>query len=407
MDAVRRNFQRRGRNFPNAYVTTPSCCPSRASLMSGRYAHNHGVLNNKQGTNLDHRTTIQFYLQRAGYRTGYIGKFLNDWPLRQGPPFFNQWVINSPNITNGKFYYGMKVNYNSDLRKIPQYSTNYFGDEAIKFLQENEKRDDGRPWLLYVAPNAPHAPFEAAREYEDARVPRWKVPPSVREKNRSDKPLWVRHLSVNPRRGRWVRREQLEMLMSVDDMVRKVMSRVKKLGERNTLVFFISDNGYAWGDHGLETKSSPYRESVEVPLMMRWDGRVEAGSTDDRMAANIDIAPTVVEATGVSTEGGPVMDGKSLLDPTWNRDRLLLEYVRHRTFPAPTWASTITKEWQYTELYSDDGSLNDREYYDLVNDPYQLLNLLKDKDQLNDPPTAPAMSVLLNQDRTCEGLTCP
>ena len=183
-----------------------------------------------------------------------------------------------------------------------------------------------------------------------------------------------------------------------------------KLKGRNTMVLFMSNNGYAWGDHGLQTKSSPYREAVEIPLMMKWTGRIDRGSVDRRMVANIDIAPTIVDATGISTEDGPVMDGRSLLDPTWDRSRLLLEYTKNRKFPAPSWASTITRESQYIELLNRRG-LIDREYYDLVNDPYQLTNLLGDERSSNDPLGVPAMSLLLDQDRRCEGPmplgTCP
>ena len=407
MDSVRRHFHKRGRDFPFAYATTPSCCPSRASMMTGRYAHNHNVLNNRQGRRLEHRTTIQFYLQRAGYRTGYIGKFLNNWRLTEGPPFFDDWAVNSPNNTNWEFYYGTKVNVNGDVRTINKYSTNFFGDQAVRFLRRTERQQDGRPWLLYVAPNAPHAPFEPAREYEDSPVPRWNPPPSVTEADRSDKPRWVRRMNVGLRRGRWIRRQQFRMLMSVDDMVRQVMSSLERMGEQNTLAIFVSDNGYAWGDHGLETKSSPYMEAVEIPLMLKWPGHVEAGTNDPRLAANIDIAPTVVDATGVSTEGGPVMDGHSLLDPAWVRDRLLLEYTRHHGFPAPTWAATVTRDYEYTELFEENGDLLSREYYNLIADPYQLDNLLGDKDSANDPLTVPALSAVLEQDRQCEGLTCP
>ena len=375
--------------------------------MTGRYAHNHDVLTNRQPGQLRHRTTIQYYLKRAGYRTGYVGKFLNNWDLRQSPPFFDHWAVNSPNNTNQKFYFGAKVNLNGRVHTIDQYTTHYFGDQAVRILRRNERREDDRPWLLYVAPNAPHGPFQPARMYDDARVPRWNPPPSVLEKNRSDKPRWVRRMNVGIERGRYVREQQLRMLRSVDDVVQQVMSRLKRFRERNTLVIFISDNGYAWGDHGLETKSSPYMESVEVPLMLKWPGRIDGGSKDRRLVANIDVAPTVVEATGISTDGGPAMDGKSLLDPNWVRDRLLLEYTHHHSYPTPTWAATLTRDYEYAELYRGDGSMLTREYYDLAEDPYQLRNLMGDRNASNDPAGLGAKRMLLRQDRTCEGATCP
>ncbi|MDQ4094620.1 MAG: sulfatase [Actinomycetota bacterium] len=409
MGSVRRHFVAHGRNFPRAYATTPACCPSRASIMTGRFAHNHRVTTNKRPRKLNHRTTLQFYLQRAGYRTGYMGKFLNGWPLSQGPPFFHDWAINAPNTTGWRSrYFDGKFNINGAIRRVAQYSTNFIGDQAESFLRRTDRRNDRRPWLLYIAPNAPHPPYQPAREYEDARVPKWNPPASVGESNLRDKPKWVRKSQIGRSRAALIRRQQLRMLMSVDDMTRQVMSTLNDLRERNTLVVYTSDNGYAWGEHGLERKFSPYRESVEIPLMIKWPGQVGNGTVDPRLAANIDIAPTVIDATGASTGNGPPMDGRSLLDPTWQRARLLLEYWKHsvRISRAPTWASMITRSSQYTKYYVN-RKVVFREYYDLANDPYQLRNLLGDRRRSNDPATIRPMNLLLEQDRRCEGATCP
>ena len=404
MSAVRHRLKDLGRDYPNAYVTTPACCPSRASIMTGQYAHNHGVFTNKLAERLDHQTTLQFYLQRAGYRTGYVGKFLNGWQLGKRPPFFNEWAINSPADTNGQLYYGIKANVNGDVRRIGTYSTTFFENQATRFLNRAEGADDERPWFLYVAPNAPHALFQPERRYADAEVPRWHPTPAVWEADRSDKPPWVTDQSVTVRRGRWVRRQQLRMLMSVDDLVQRVLSTLEELEEQNTLIIFLSDNGYPWGDHGLDTKSSPYRASVNVPLILRWPGYLDGGTIDQRMVANIDLAPTIIDATGVSTAGGPPMDGRSLLDPTWIRERLVLEYLAdHRRHGIPGWVSLLTPEWQYTEHYYAGGE-RFYEYYDLVKDPFQLKNLWgvdRENDLVN-----PAIAYL-EKDRSCVGAACP
>ena len=409
MRALKRNLVDRGRTYPNAHVTTPSCCPSRASIMTGKYAHNHGVETNPEAQQLEHRDTIQFFLQRAGYRTGYMGKFLNSWPLAQGPPFFNDWVINSPDSAKRKRrYYDGRFNVNGALRRVPGYSTDFFAKHSVRFLKESNARDDARPWLLFVSPNAPHPPFVPERKYRGTRVPKWEGNPAVHEKNRRDKPAWVRNLNISAKKGRAIRKGQYRMLKSVDDMVQRVMETVRDLREtRDTLVIFTSDNGYSWAEHGLDKKFSPYTPSTNVPLLMRWPKHIKAGTKDKRLVANIDIAPTVLDATGVAADESSEMDGRSLLVRSWRRERLLLEYWEHTYYPAPDWAATLTKTEQYIEYYNESGGVSFQEYYDMNQDPYQLRNLLGDENLLNDPVTVPAMSLQLQQDRTCSGATCP
>lgn len=409
MSSLRRNLVDNGRTYPNAYVTTPSCCPSRASIMTGRYAHNHGVETNPEALQLEHRSTIQFYLQRAGYRTGYMGKFLNSWPLAEGPPFFNDWVINSPDAAKRKKrYYDGRFNVNGALRRVHGYSTTFLTKHSVRFLEQTEKRKDSKPWLLFVSPNAPHPPFIPEEKYEGSGVPRWRRNPAVKEKNRSDKPGWVKNQNTSPHEGKISYKGQYRMLKSVDDMVKRIMTSLRQLDEtRDTLVVFISDNGYSWAEHGLDRKFSPYTQSTHVPLLIRWPKHVKPGTKDKRLVGNVDIAPTILDATEVSSEEGPEMDGKSLLIRSWRRERLLLEYKEHTYFPAPDWAASLTKTSQYTEYYDGNGDISFREYYDMDQDPWQLKNLLGDDNILNDPPTVPAMSLQLQQDRQCEGATCP
>jgi arylsulfatase A-like enzyme len=168
------------------------------------------------------------------------------------------------------------------------------------------------------------------------------------------------------------------------------------------LAFFLSDNGFMWAEHGLFSKRYPYLPSIEIPLMMRWPGRVEAGSVDRNLVATIDIAATIMEAAGITPDPEYPVDGRSLLGEP-RRNRLLLEFEREKGIW--TWASTITHDYQYTEYY-DDGSIRAREYYGLRRDPWQLRNLYGDQHRRNDPPTA-GLRRRLAEDRNCSGSGCP
>jgi arylsulfatase A-like enzyme len=401
MPQTRRYFFGGGTNFKQAFVTTPLCCPSRSSIFSGLYAHNHGVVNNRPGLaeNLDQHLLIQYYLHRAGYRTGLFGKYLNKWKTTQAPPNFDDYSF----FSKGEPYYRGHWNHNAHLVSPHAYSTTYVRQLGERFLRSAEDHD-AQPWFLYLATAAPHGPSTPEREYRNAPVPYWKGEPAVFEKNRSDKPAYVRQDHAGIVHGRHVRRRQLRSLRSVDDLVGSVMRLLQQLGERNTLVFFISDNGVAWGDHGLQGKTIPYTPSIEVPMMMRWPGHVAAGRTDRQLVANIDIAPTIMDATHLTPDHP--MDGRSLLHPL-HRKSILTEYTLMPKYNVPTWASIRTNTFQYIEDYNRAGTkVRFREYYNLKTDPYQLTNLLADGNPSNDP-NVKALSRQLAQERTCAGGDCP
>ena len=401
MPAVRRRFGQRGRSYPNGYVTTPQCCPSRSSILTGRYVHNHGVLNNASGQRLDPRSMLQYYLQRRGYRTSIFGKFLNGWGGNASPPYFNKWVTTA----GGGWYNDIRYNVNGDVKTIPGYSTTILGNKATRFLRQSDAGYDSKPWMLYFTPAAPHEPAEAEDKYLDAEVPEWYGNPAVYEDDRTDKPPYVQAASYPAKTG--FRRRQLRTLMSVDDVVRQLFQTMNELGEQNTIAFFISDNAMLWGEHGWFRKSVPYTEAVAVPFLARWPGRLEPGSTDSRLAANIDITPTVLDAIGITPEEA-TFDGNSLLDPKWQRDRLLLEFFRpEQTVTVPPWVSLRTSEYQYIEYYDDQGAVTFKEYYDLIQDPWQLENVFEDGVESNDPPHEALLHDQLTSDRSCSGEGCP
>jgi arylsulfatase A-like enzyme len=177
------------------------------------------------------------------------------------------------------------------------------------------------------------------------------------------------------------------------------------LGERReTIAFFLSDNGFMWGEHGLGRKGHSYTHSIKVPLLLRWPGHVAPGSRDGRFAANVDLAPTILDAVGI-TPAAP-MDGRSLLR-TWNRRLFTEMFHPGRGGKFPGWASVRTKRMQYVEYYDRDRShVIFREYYRLDRDPWQLTNVLRDGNPANNPDTA-RLHRLLRIYRACAGSACP
>jgi arylsulfatase A-like enzyme len=402
MPQTRHWIQQAGVRFPHAFVTTPYCCPSRVSISTGRYVHNHRVVHNwsPDVAGFDAFSTER-YLQDAGYRTGIFGKYLVGWPIHDDPPHFDEWSI--VQVPHGVTYYGGTVNDNGDVHPRHEYHTTFVRDQALSYLDRTE--EDPRPWFLYLGFKAPHSPYTPEPRYADAPLPPFKQDPAMHEKDLSDKPFFMRSLVAPPGKAALTRAEQLRTLFSVDDAIGAIFRDLVRLGEdRDTLVVFVSDNGYMWGEHGLAArKLVPYLPSIAVPLALRWPGHIQPGTVDDRLAANIDIAPTVLAAAGVSPPADEPMDGRSLLGPD-RRNRLLAEFWALGDIPS--WASTVRRDYQYTEYYDKRGGVTFREYYDLATDPWELRNVLFDGDTANDPDVE-ALANTLAADRRCVGRSCP
>ena len=409
MPETRRIFGQRGVTFPNAYATTPVCCPSRASILTGRYAHNHGVLRNGKGSieAFDQEDTLEYHLQQAGYRTAVFGKLINDWPMSVSPSYFDRWAI----FRGGKalgFYDGI-WNVNGTKRTVSRYSTTFIKDHALRFLEESES-DDDRPWLMLLFVYPPHGPAIPHPRDVRARVPKWPPNPAVTNKDLRGKPPIVRDAPpVEPEQLRRTQRRQARSLMSADRMVARVFSSMADKDEASsTLAFFMSDNGYLWGEHSLTRKFAPYTHSIKIPMMVRWPGMLGRGEVDDRLVANIDFFPTAMAAAGLPADPTVSPDGRSLLDPQ-ERDRLLIEqWAGGPGNVFPNWASLVTPTEQYIEYYRlDETSVTFKEYYDLSADPWQLENLLW-SDPKAHKERAAQLATQLEIDRSCEGSTaCP
>ncbi|MGH9038688.1 MAG: sulfatase-like hydrolase/transferase, partial [Acidimicrobiia bacterium] len=389
-----------GTSFPEGFATTPLCCPSRSGLFSGRYTHNHGNLNNQTTDQLDLNATVQRYLHDAGYKTGMAGKFLLHWSNSTRPPHFDYWALTSGGYND--------VSYGTDQGSLrADYSTTETRRQALRMLDAFEQ-NDGSPFFLYLAPQAPHDPWDPEAAYRNANVGAWSANPAVAESDRSDKPEWVQDFHVDFAEGAEIRQAQLRLLKSVDDMVDAVMQRLTANGEAdNTVVIFTSDNGYLWGEHGMKSKYNPYEGSVRVPFFVRWPGKVPAGAVDPRPVGNVDITPSLLAAAGLSPQLLYPFDGRPFLAPgglaTATRPEAYLEYFMDEHRDIPDWASIRTAGFNYVEYYEGTRVIY-REYYNLVADPWELNNLLGDASTANDPDTSALASRLVRY-RTCTGTT--
>lgn len=375
-----------GTTFHNSYVSYPLCCPSRATFLTGQYAHNHGVLTDQRYGDLDSSNTLAVWLRRAKYRTAMVGKYLNGYGEvnpREVPPGWTQWYA----LTGGteQHRYKFKLNENGKVRLYHRSGRNYvdyvLNDKVNGLLKQ--WAISPKPFFLYYNPNNPHGesgtPSWSTRDPEpapqylgvfgDLTAPHT---PNFDESDVSDKPEAIRdtprlsdsELADIDRRYRG----RLESLLSVDDEVKRIFGLVRKYGDkRKTFFIFTSDNGLELGSHRIEFKNFLYEEGERVPLIIRGPGFPQ-GATRDQLAANIDLAPTILDLTGVGP--GRIMDGVSLLplaeDPTAGANRDIL-------FESPDIGAYGIRRGPWKYNLWDNG---DEELYNLDNDPYELRNLL-------------------------------
>lgn len=378
--------------FPNAFVNTPLCCPSRASILTGRYSHHTGVRDNDDGARFDDSTTLATWLHDAGYTTGLVGKYLNRYPFGAGEPFvppgWDTWVAKtnqSADTVYANYLLARGDRFERYGEAEDEYATDVLGREAARFVRE---APEGRPFFLLFAPSAPHEPWIPAARHEGALAAfRIAEPASVAEADVSDKPGWVRRLPLptTEQREAWIeeRRRALETLLAVDDAIREIDLALRDRGVmEDTVVFFLSDNGYAWGEHRWQSKSCPYAACVRVPFAVRVPA--ERSRVDPSLVSNVDLAPTIA-ALARATPGVP-FDGldvsPALLDAVEIRRRgVLAEWVggfAGPDGPIPGWWSVRTAGAVYTEY-----ATGERELYDVGGirgpaDPNELDNRVDD-----------------------------
>lgn len=380
-----------GTRFANAYVTTSLCSPSRATILTGLYAHTHRMVDNQSGEREDLSSFGQ-YLQKAGYETAFIGKWHMGDADDRPRPGWSHWVSFRG---QGHYYPALRdgaiarLNVNGIPVDRTKYITDELTDHAVEWLTDVIAGD--KPWMLYLSHKAAHFRFEPAvrhrGRYAGSVMP---VPANAQPGPHDEqKPMWARNM-----RNSWhgaefpyegiagtveeMQRDYYETLLAVDESTARILDLLRRTGkDRETLIIYTSDNGHLWGEHGLIDKRTAYEDSIRVPLILHCPGVVREGAVVDAIAANLDLAPTILSAAGLVPP--PHYQGASLLNLArgkavdgW-REELLYEYFWERARPStPTLHALITPRYKYIRAY---GVWDLSELYDTREDPNELTNL--------------------------------
>jgi arylsulfatase A-like enzyme len=419
-----------GTTFDNFFVSYPFCCPSRASILRGQYAHNTHIVGNEQPWGGFEKfrllgleeSTVATWLQDAGYHTAMIGKYLNRYiPERDGvPPGWDEWYVGG----NAHPSYNYTLNENGRTVAYGDRPEDYLNDvltgKAVQAIRNASAA--GQPFFVYVLPFTPHSPSVAAPRHEgmfaDAALPRT---PAFDEADVSDKPAFIRGIPPldEKRIGRLEDeyRRRLASLQAVDDMVESIVTELEAAQVlENTYVIYSSDNGFHLGEHRLPAgKDFPYEEDIRVPAVMRGPG-VPEGQRIDAIVLNSDFAPTFAEIAGI--EPPDFVDGRSFLpllespEQAWResfvieRRQFEAQYVelaeRFGLAPggldqAAQFDAIRTTDWTYVEY-----GTGERELYDLARDPHQLDNVV----ETADPALVAALAGRLAELRICAGAEC-
>jgi len=379
MDSLARN----GVYLPNAFVTIALCSPSRASILTGQYAHRHRVVDNDSPIPPG-LTFFPQYLQSAGYETAFIGKWHMGGPLDNPRQGFNHWV----SFKGQGGYLPNKDGLNVNGKRVPRkgYITDELNEYALDWLKG--RRSD-KPFMLYLSHKAVHSEFIPAERHRGRYESKTFVAPqTMNPESVQDAPMWVRN-----QRNSWhgvdfpyhselniseYYKRYAETLLAVDEGLGQILDllRQKEMLD-STLIILMGDNGFSFGEHGLIDKRAAYEESMRVPLVMQCPDLFKESVVIYQVVANIDIAPTILEAAGLKTPGN--MDGQSFLpllegkQTAW-RDNLLYEYYWEWAFPqTPTIFALRKDRYKYIYYY---GIWDINELYDIKDDPKESRNLI-------------------------------
>ncbi|HEX6940573.1 MAG TPA: sulfatase [Longimicrobiales bacterium] len=373
-----------GAHVRNAFVTTSLCSPSRASILTGQYAHRHGVVDNTSpippGT-----TFFPELLRRAGWRTAFIGKWHMGEDDDAPRPGFDHWV----SFRGQGVYVDPVLNIDGERRKIEGYTTDILTDFALEWL--DAQRGSDRPFFLMLSHKAVHAEFVPAERhagrYADEPIP-YPATMANTESNYRDRPRWVEaqryswHGVEFPYHGAMdfdeFYRRYAETLLALDESVGRVLEHLERTGlARQTLVIYMGDNGFSLGEHGLIDKRHAYEESIRIPMLVWSPGFVAPGTRITTLVRNIDIAPTILELAGVQPTW--TVDGRSILPELAGGAsaapaELLYEYYWEYAFPhTPTTFALRGDRFKYITYH---GVWDIAELYDLSTDPEERFNLI-------------------------------
>ncbi len=380
-----------GAYMKNAFVTTSLCSPSRASILTGQYSHVHTIVDNNAP---DPGDLIYFpqYLQQAGYQTGFFGKWHMGAEHDDPRPGFDHWE----SFKGQGDYYAPNLNINGERIQYDEetYVTDLLTEHALEWL---DNRDQEKPFFMYLSHKAVHALFKPAKRHDGIYNGKTIELPATYTQTIGDDyknlkwPEWVkqqRHswhgvdYMYHGQNGNFNENLQkyCETLLGVDESIGSVMEWLKSNGlDESTMVIYMGDNGFSWGEHGLIDKRHFYEESVKVPMLIRCPEIFEGGKNIERMVQNVDIAPTVFECAGV--EKPEYMPGKSMIqllkgnEEGW-RERVYYEYFWEYDFPmTPTVFGVRTDQYKYMRYQ---GIWDQNELYDIINDPDEMYNLMGD-----------------------------
>jgi N-acetylglucosamine-6-sulfatase len=380
MPNVLEKLAARGVTFNAAYVPTPLCSPSRATLFSGGFAtRNTGVLNNNPpnggATLFNDSENFGLVMQQAGYQTFYAGKWINNYVALGNyiPPGWNRFVGRQYDISREDWSNGIKyVNGTTGATSAPgtrftlwgKYLTYYERDQAIEFLSRVKP---GQPFFLVWSTAAPHRASTPAPGDEALFANFVYRGRGVSEVDLSDKPRWVR--ARRPAIDDEAIRDQLRSLQSVDRSIASIVAKLGAIGQlHNTVIVFTSDNGFHWGEHNrLWGKMLPYEESIRVPLVVVMPG-VGARTEKRLVSTSLDLAPTFYQLAGVKrrTEGRSLVPLLTTADIPWRNELFFESYSINSTGDA-LWAAARQGKWKYIKYWT-----GEEELYDLASDPYEL-----------------------------------